>query len=357
MMLGQAAGALDTRCRFLDPKPDSPAARVGDLIAAPYDNEDGLARLIQGASVATYEFENVPAKAAAWLSERMLTRPPAAALAAAQDRLSEKRLFERLGARVGPYQAVGSVDELHAAISAIGAPAILKSRRLGYDGRGQCVLDSFERAEAAWEIVGRSPSILEGFIKFDREVSLICVRSASGSMRFYPLVQNRHEAGILRESTAPAPFSDPDAANSLQSQAEAVGRAALEHFEYIGALTIEFFQCGDLLLVNEMAPRVHNSGHWTIEGAATSQFENHLRAVLDLPLGECSMKGAAGMLNIIGEPPRDLAALEAAGAHVHLYGKSPRPGRKLGHMTLVADSQGELRQRIEQIKRSGALDA
>jgi 5-(carboxyamino)imidazole ribonucleotide synthase len=303
-MLALAGIPLGLSFRFLDPSADAPAAEVGELIVGEYDDPALLDRLADGAAAVTYEFENVPVEAA----ERIGARPAAAALRASQDRLVEKRLFRELGIPTARID-----DEVEA------FPAILKTRRLGYDGKGQRLVE-------AWEGPGLS-HVLEERVPFDRELSLLAVRAADGETRFWPLAENVHEAGILRVSRAPA-------ANAPQAEAEGYGARLLDALGYVGVLALELFDVGGRLLANEFAPRVHNTGHWTIEGAVTSQFENHLRAILGLPLGPTESRSSV-MVNLIGSPPRSDDVLRIPGAHLHLYGKEPRPGRKLGHVTLV----------------------
>jgi len=357
MMLGEAGADLGVDCRFLDPNPASPARNASDLIVGEYDDPAALERLIAGARVATYEFENVPAAAAAWLAQRLPVRPPPQALEAALDRLAEKTLLRELGVPVPIFEQVDREADLRAAVERIGLPCVLKTRRLGYDGRGQALLRDESNIATAWERIGRAPAILEAFVPFDRELSIISARRPGGETAFYPIVQNRHADGILRESIAPAPCSSPEHFERLQALAERHAVGVLERLDYVGVLAIEFFECDGELLANEMAPRVHNSGHWSIEGAAASQFENHLRAVLDLDLAPTDAHGAAAMINIIGSPPRDLPAIESLGAHAHMYAKKARPGRKLGHVTLVADDHDALREQMERLYAATALDA
>jgi 5-(carboxyamino)imidazole ribonucleotide synthase len=254
------------------------------------------------------------------------------ALATAQDRLREKRLFERLAIPTTRYAAVDSLAGLQRAVEKIGLPGVLKTRRLGYDGKGQCVLRKASDIERAWIALGAAPLLYEEFIPFDLEVSIIGVRGRRGELAFYPLCRNRHHAGILRMTTAP--FENA----ALERLARRYMKAALKHLRYVGVLTIEFFVRGRQLIANEMAPRVHNSGHWTIEGARTSQFENHLRAISGLPLGSTEALGHAGMINLIGRVPPTAGLLATAGLHLHNYGKSARRGRKVGHLTVVAAS-------------------
>jgi 5-(carboxyamino)imidazole ribonucleotide synthase len=335
-MLAIAGYPLDIRCTTLDPARDSPASQVAPSIIGPYDDREALARLAENADVVTYEFENVPVDSARFLLELAPVFPPAEALEVAQDRVREKALFDEVGLPSASHEAVATPDELRSAVSRIGTPAVLKTRRMGYDGKGQSVIHDAVLAEDAWRAIGESPSILERFVGFDRELSILGVRGRDGSVAFYPLVENHHREGILRMSVAPAPDITPE----LQADAESHARAVMDRLEYVGVMAIELFQVGDELLGNEMAPRVHNSGHWTIEGAETSQFENHLRAVTGLPLGSTAVRGSSAMVNLIGTTPDTAAVAAVAGAHLHLYGKEPRPGRKLGHITIVSDGSG-----------------
>jgi 5-(carboxyamino)imidazole ribonucleotide synthase len=303
-MLALAGIPLGLSFRFLDPAADAPAGEVGELLVGAYDDAELLDRLADRAAAVTYEFENVPVEAA----RRIGAIPAAAALEASQDRLVEKQLFRRLG-----IPTVRIDDEVKA------FPALLKTRTLGYDGKGQRLVETWP---------GTVPGhVLEERVAFDRELSLLAVRGLDGDTRFYPLVENVHEGGILRTSRAPA-------ADAPQTEAEEYGARLLDELAYVGVLALELFQVGDELLANEFAPRVHNTGHWTIEGARTSQFENHLRAILGLPLGSTESKPSL-LVNLIGSVPRSEDVLAIPGAHLHLYGKEPRPGRKLGHVTLV----------------------
>jgi 5-(carboxyamino)imidazole ribonucleotide synthase len=280
----------------------------------------------------------VPVDAARFLMELAPLFPPSEALEIAQDRVSEKALFDDVGLPTATYEAVATPDELRSAVERVGTPAVLKTRRLGYDGKGQAVVHDPVLAEDAWRAIGEVPSILERVVDFDRELSILGVRGRDGSVAFYPLIENHHREGILRRSMAPAPGLTPE----LQAQAESHARAVMDRLEYVGVMAIELFQVGDELLGNEMAPRVHNSGHWTIEGAETSQFENHLRAVTGLPLGSTLARGSSAMVNLIGTVPEMEALAAVTGAHLHLYGKESRPGRKLGHVTIVGGEPGSV---------------
>jgi 5-(carboxyamino)imidazole ribonucleotide synthase len=337
-MLARAGEPLGVRCRFLDPSPDVPASRVGELVVGAYDDARALARLADGLAVITYEFENVPVESARRLAERACVFPPPAALEVSQDRVTEKQFLESVGIPVPPWRPVDRRADLDEAVAKLGWPAVLKTRRMGYDGKGQHVIRTAADIDAAWTRLAGRPLVLERFVRFDRELSILAVRGRDGSTACYPLVENRHDAGILRESRAPAPDVPP----ALQAHAEAHAHGVLDALGYVGVLAIELFQVGDRLLANEMAPRVHNSGHWTIEGAETSQFENHLRAITGLPLGGVAARGASAMLNLIGTLPDPAAVLAIPGAHLHLYGKTPRPGRKLGHVTVCAETPREL---------------
>lgn len=331
-MLAQAGLPLGIRCRFLDPSADAVARAVGELITADYDDAQAQQRFAEGCAALSWEFENVSLPAVTALSELAPMYPPAAALAAKQDRLDEKRFFNGLGIKTAPFVPVNANAALQIALQTIGLPAVLKTRRDGYDGKGQRVLHTTEEAQQAWDQLGTVPLILEGFIAFDRELSLLCVRSREGEIRHWPLVENEHRGGILHRSIAPAPASA-----ELQPLAEAAAQQVLEALDYVGVLAIEFFEHQGALLANEFAPRVHNSGHWTIEGAVTSQFANHLRAVAGLPLGDTKARGHSVMINLIGAMPDRRAVLSIPGTQLHDYGKAERPGRKLGHVTITGD--------------------
>ncbi len=352
-MLALAGYPLGFRFRFLDTAPDAPTGPLGELFVGDFRDSEVLARFLDSVDVVTYEVETIPEATARFAEERCPVRPGPRALAVSQDRLVEKRFLESVGVPIAAFAAVESVEELRDGLAATGLPAVLKTRRLGYDGRGQCVVRTWEDAARAYQSLGGADLILERFVPFDREVSILSVRGLDGEVRFYPLVENRHEGGILRLSRAPAPAS-----TDLQAEAERFARAVLENLDYAGVLAIEFFQLGDRLFANEMAPRVHNSGHWTIEGAETSQFENHLRAICGYPLGSTQCVGRSAMVNLIGTVPSTQAILSVPGAHLHLYGKTEKPGRKLGHVTLRDDDPESLRAGVERITAAvgAALD-
>lgn len=334
-MLALAGYPLGLRFRTLDLSPDAPAGQVSELMAADFNDTDALKRFARGLDIVTYEFENVPVDPARFLSRRVAVFPPPEALEAAQDRLTEKRFFEHLGIPTPAFVAVDTWDDLKTALNDMGLPAVLKTRRFGYDGKGQMVIRKTEDVSGAWQSLGGVPLILEGFVAFEREVSILAVRSRNGETVFYPLIENHHHDGILRLSLCPTPGTTSE----LQREAEAYARSVLEALNYVGVLAIEFFERDGHLLANEMAPRVHNSGHWTIEGAEVSQFENHLRAITGWPLGSTATVGYSAMVNLIGTLPDLRTVLAMDNVHLHLYGKAPRPNRKLGHITLRTTSQ------------------
>ncbi|NBO93126.1 MAG: 5-(carboxyamino)imidazole ribonucleotide synthase [Planctomycetia bacterium] len=337
-MLALAGYPLGLRFRFFDPVPESPVQDLADLVVGRFDDLDILSRFPDGLDAITYEFENVPVEPARHLARRVPVYPPIEALEVSQDRLSEKTLFNALGMATAPFVALDTYDEYQQAVCSIGLPAVLKTRRLGYDGKGQVLLRSQADVAPAWQTLKGVPLILEGFVAFERELSQIAARGRDGAIVCYPLVENYHAGGILRRSIAPAPATSDDLTNTAQ----AFLRRLMEHLNYIGVLTVEFFQKDGRLIANEMAPRVHNSGHWTIEGARTSQFENHLRAVAGWPLGSADAVGHCVMVNLIGTLPPTPDVLALSEAHLHLYGKAERPGRKVGHITLWGESPGPL---------------
>lgn len=342
-MLALAGYPLDLRFVFLDPSPEACAAPLGEHLCAPYEDTSALDAFCNGCDVATFEFENVPGVVAETVARHRPLYPPPQALVAGQDRLDEKKLFDRLGIPVPKYLPVATREALEIGAASIGLPAVLKTRRMGYDGKGQFVLRSADDVDPAWDALKGNPLILESFVDFEREVSCIGVRARNGDMRFYPLVENVHAGGILRRST---PLAD----DPMQTLAESHLRKVAEQLDYVGVLAFEFFHADGTLYANEIAPRVHNSGHWTIEGAETSQFENHLRAVAGLPLGSTALRGPSVMFNFIGNLP-DTAALAAVpGTHLHHYGKAPKPLRKVGHVTLTARDATELSQRRAQLE-------
>ncbi len=345
-MLALAGYPLGLSFRFFDPVPGSPAGMLAEQVVAPYDDLAALTRFAAGLDVVTYEFENVPLDTLRFLAQYASVYPLPVALEKGQDRLVEKTFFQSLGIPTPEFREVNSKLDLDEAVRALGFPAVLKTRRMGYDGKGQFLLKTTSDVDFAWTGLANTSLILEKFIPFEREVSILGVRGKDGQTEFYPLVENHHRDGILRLSRAPAPGSMLE----LQAKAEGYAQRVMAALGYVGVLAIELFQTGDQLVANEMAPRVHNSGHWTIEGAVTSQFENHLRAVAGLPLGSTRTPGSCAMLNLIGSIPDPSAILHIEGAHLHIYGKEPRPGRKLGHITLVERNRGPLNEKLELLK-------
>ena len=335
-MMALAGAPLGLRFLVMDTAADACAGQFAPLLVGDYRDESALAEFASKVDVATFDFENVPAESAEWLAQRVPVFPNPRALAVAQDRLVEKSLFRELGIPVGAFADVGSLDALRSEVDRLGGACILKTRRLGYDGKGQFRIKSPADVDAAWQALGAQAGtvglIVEAFIPFERELSVVAVRGRDGEFRTWPLTENWHVDGVLSASLAPAHV---DAA--LAQAAYAHARRLAESLDYVGVFALELFYRDGELLANEMAPRVHNSGHWTIEGAETSQFQNHLRAVLGLPLGETRTLGHACMLNWIGEMPDAGSVLQEAGGHWHDYGKEPRAGRKVGHATLRAD--------------------
>ena len=342
-MLGLAGLPLGFEFLFLDPAADACAGSTGRLLQAAFDDEAGARALAEQVDVATFDFENVPASSARAVQAVCPLYPGPRALAAGQDRLAEKDLVAGLGARLAPYRGVDSRTALLEALDRVGYPAVLKTRRFGYDGKGQAILRDPEDLERAWQRLGDSPLVLEAFVAFDAECSLCGVRGRDGATRFWPLTRNVHDDGILALSL-PGVFN-----GGLQAEAERIMTRLMDELDYVGVLTIEFFLARGELLVNEFAPRVHNSAHWTIDGADCSQFENHLRAIAGLPLGTTELTRPSLMFNWIGGLPALSEALAVAGLHWHDYGKQARPGRKVGHATLTASSPDELRPRAERL--------
>lgn len=345
-MLALAGTPLGMEFVFLDPAPDACAAALGTHICADYQDHEHLQQLAQQVDLITFEFENVPAETVAFLSQLVPVYPMAEALRVARDRLTEKTLFQDLNIPVAPFAPVSSQADLEAAAETIGLPAVLKTRTLGYDGKGQRILKSREDLEGAFDHLGGVPCILETFVKFSGEVSVIAVRGRDGETACYPLSHNVHTDGILR--VARASENHP-----LQSKAEDYVSRVLDHLNYVGVLAFEFFEVNDELFANEIAPRVHNSGHWTIEGSQCSQFENHLRAVVGLPLGSTAKTAESAMINFIGDVPNLETLMRESDGHIHHYGKAFKSGRKVGHLTLSADSQAALMEKLDTLQRKG----
>ncbi|WP_240097091.1 5-(carboxyamino)imidazole ribonucleotide synthase [Thermomonas flagellata] len=347
-MLALAGAPLGLRFLVLDSAADACAGQFAPMVVGDYTDPAALADFAARIDVATFDFENVPAESAQWLTGQVPVFPNPRALAVAQDRLAEKTLFRELGIPVPPFADVPDRAALDAAVAALGTPCILKTRRLGYDGKGQFRIKTPADVDAAWDALGAQAAtvglILEGFVAFQRELSVLAVRGRDGQFRAWPLTENWHVEGVLSASLAPAPV---DAA--LEAAALAHARTLAEALGYVGVFALELFCRDGALLANEMAPRVHNSGHWTIEGSETSQFQNHLRAVLGLPLGDTRMRGHACMLNWVGTLPDPRPVLAEPGGHWHDYGKPPRAGRKVGHATVRADSPQELAAALRRI--------
>jgi len=345
-MLALAGAPLGLRFLVMDTSADACAGQFAPMVVGNYTDEAALAEFASRVDVATFDFENVPSDSAEWLAGRVDVFPNPRALGIAQDRLAEKNLFRELGIPVPEFAAIDTREALGDAVSRIGTPCILKTRRLGYDGKGQFRIRTPDDVDAAWQALGEQAArvglILEGFVAFERELSVVAVRGRDGEFRAWPLTENWHVDGVLSASLAPAAVEDALAATAIE-----YARALGEALDYVGVFALELFCRNGELLANELAPRVHNSGHWTLEGAETSQFQNHLRAVLGMPLGSTRTVGHACMLNWIGTMPDPAAVLAEAGGHWHDYGKSAREGRKVGHATLRADSPDELATALE----------
>ena len=346
-MLALAGYPLGLQFKIFDPAPDAPAGQLAPLLAEDINDTPALLWFSRHLDAVTYEWENVPVASARYLAQRVPVFPPPRALEIAQDRLVEKTFFRDLGVPVPPFESVETREQLESAVEKLGLPAVLKTRRFGYDGKGQFRLEKPRDVEKAWQELGGVPLILEGWVPFERELSILVARAQNGEKRFYPLVENHHAEGILRLSIAPAPN-----ASHLESLAQKYVAALADELNYVGVLALELFQVGEDLIANEIAPRVHNSGHWTTEGSQTSQFENHLRAVADLPLGTTEMKApCAAMVNLIGILPPLCDVLKIPGASAHYYGKEVKPNRKVGHISLVAQTMDELRERVEMAQK------
>jgi 5-(carboxyamino)imidazole ribonucleotide synthase len=336
-MLAMAAARLGLRCQVFSPDPDSPAFDVVlNATCAEYADVEALELFAGDVDVITYEFENVPAAAAMILGARRPVLPERKILETTQDRLAEKDFVKRLGIGTADYVDVSSAAALHAAVGRIGLPAVLKTRRFGYDGKGQAIIRDGDNLDRVWADLGTKSAILEAFIPFEREISVIAARSADGCVECYDVTENEHRDHILKISRAPADISD-----ALAARARAIAESIANALNYVGVLAVEMFVVqtggGPDVLVNEIAPRVHNSGHWTLDGASISQFEQHIRAIAGWPLGKPIRHGHVTMTNLIGDEINDYERwLTVPGATVHLYGKGPaRPGRKMGHVTQV----------------------
>lgn len=342
-MLAQAALPLGIKTQFLDPSDQACAKDAGELICAAYDSPEGIKQLLQGCDAVTFEFENVPPTAVATLAQSKPAFPPASALQTARDRWVEKSLFQRLDIATPRFAKIDSQADLDQAVADLGCPAVLKTRTLGYDGKGQKVLRQSSDAQQAFSELGSVPLIMERFIDFDYEISCIGVRDQQGQCVFYPIIKNEHRQGILYRSQ---PIDNAE----LQVQAERMVQSMLIELDYVGTMAFEFFVKDNQLMANEIAPRVHNSGHWSIEGSACSQFENHVRAVTGLPLGCCELRGEVVMYNVIGRRPDVHQLLAIPAVHWHDYGKAERKGRKIAHITVTAQNEQQLAERCQQVE-------
>lgn len=347
-MMALSGAPLGLRFLLLDNVADACAGQFAPMLVGDYRDETILAEFAEKIDVATFDFENVPAESAHWLSAKVPVFPNPNALAVSQDRLAEKNLFREIGIDVPDFFDVPNRDALDSAMARLGTPCILKTRRLGYDGKGQFRLKTPNDADAAWHALGAQAEtvglILEAFVPFEREISVVAVRARNGEFRHWALTENWHESGVLSASLAPTINTE-----AFEHEAVSYARKLAEKLDYVGVFALELFLCEGRLLANEMAPRVHNSGHWTIEGAETSQFQNHLRAVLGLPLGSTRSLGFSCMLNWIGAMPGAQSVLEQHGGHWHDYGKQPRDGRKVGHATVREDSPKALAESLARI--------
>lgn len=341
-MIALAGYPLGAEFIFLDPSAEACASKVGQLLLGNYNELRVLRELADQVDLVTYEFENVPAEVVAFLAERVQVYPPPQALATAQDRLIEKNFFNELGITTPRYQAVNGFSDLVNAMPTIGYPALLKGRTQGYDGKGQYLINSPADLKDAIKALDNKAAIVESFIPFSREISIIAVRAITGEINYYPLSENKHRGGILR-------LAQCRENDMMQAQAEAYITRLLNTLEYVGVLALELFEVDGQLIANEFAPRVHNSGHWTIEGAETSQFENHCRAIMNLPLGSTTPVGKAAMVNFIGGVTNSADILTIPYSHLHLYGKEARKGRKVAHATIRANTDQQLNQSVAQL--------
>lgn len=345
-MMAQSALPLNIQCTFYEQQTDCPASALGKIYSAK-EQENALQHFIESADIFSLEFENTPVADVDCLIQQKTLYPPRQALATAQNRLKEKALFDELNIPVAPYRAIYSLEDLHNAVQTLGLPIVLKTATGGYDGKGQYVIKQQQDIQTAWEELSPAGDLIaEGFIKFDREVSIIAVRGQNGEVKTWDLAENHHHHGILSHSIVPAPNSQ-----ALQPIAQDYITRLLDHLNYVGVLTLELFVTEQGLLANEIAPRVHNSGHWSIEGAVCSQFENHIRAVAGLPLGSTETVKPTVMVNIIGQHPDTAEVLALTGAHLHLYNKSERAGRKIGHITLMPNQANERTQLCRQLAK------
>lgn len=345
-MMALAGYPLNLSFAFFDKAVDCPSAALGPRFGDDDYSDASLQAFIDSADVFTYEFENIPTRWVEAIAARKPVYPGVKSLAVSQNRLNEKQLFAALNIPSARFHEIRSEADLSAAVAALGLPLVIKTVTEGYDGKGQFLLREAEQVSACWNKLGASaPLIAEEFIQFKRELSIIAVRGQDGATSFYPLAENHHHGGILSHSLVPAPHLD----ENTQLTAERYISSILRELGHVGVLTLELFETRHGLMANETAPRVHNSGHWSIEGAPSSQFENHVRAVAGLPLGSTRAEKPSAMINIIGKHPSAHDVLSITDAHLHLYGKSEREGRKLGHITVTADSYPELEMRMSRL--------
>jgi len=320
----------------------SPSANIGKIYSDPHNEQQELMDFLNEVDVVTYEFEHLPIDLAKKVADRKPLFPSVQALAICQNRELEKNLFVSMGIPVSPFRIVNDQSQLRHAAKQLGMPVVAKSLTQGYDGKGQAVISSAGECDQAWEQINHSRLIVESFVRFNRELSLVATRNSKGETAMYPLVENNHQHGILRYTLAPAPAVSPE----IQHQAESYLAKIMSHLNYVGVLTIELFETDDGLLANEMAPRVHNSGHWSMDGAHTGQFENHLRAILDLPLGETTPHGVSAMVNLVGQHADTAGVLSLTDTHLHHYGKTERPNRKVGHININANHYDALTEKL-----------
>ena len=345
-MLALAGYPLGLVTSCLDPSSDAPAGLVSSVTTVDMQDAQAVRQWATDCDVLTYEFENVPVALVADLAETKPVRPDIRALAAAQDRWQEKRLLDSLHIPITPFRLAHTDHDIDRALDELGSPVVIKSRTGGYDGKAQILLHDADDRAATRLLMSQGDVVIEQFVSFRSETSIIGVRSLSGEIATYPVVANKHRRGILYKSVAPASLSP-----ALQRDADTYIRSLLENLDYVGTLALEMFELEGRMLANEFAPRVHNSGHWTIEGAETSQFENHLRAITGLPLGSTALVGFSAMVNLVGALPSVSDVLSVEGAHLHLYGKSLRPGRKVGHVTVTGKDKTTLLSRLESVEK------
>jgi len=350
-MLALAGYPLGMSFRFLDQNALVCSSELSELLVGDFSDQKILTDFARNLDVVTLEFENVPASAITYLSKLVPFCPSAKALQITQDRVMEKRLFESLAVPCARFFEVNTELDLKKALASLGLPAVLKTRRLGYDGKGQYLVRDLPSALSAFSSLGKADLILEEFVNFQRELSVLAVRDRMGGQDIYPLTENLHSDSILRISKAPA----SNVSSELLEMAAGYAKKILSELDYVGVMAIELFQSASGLIANEIAPRVHNSGHWTMNGAVTSQFENHLRAVAGYSLGSCEAVGHSAMLNIIGSCPDVSKLLKHPDLHVHLYGKEPRPGRKLGHINIRCDTAEKRDELLEEVKARFSL--